>query len=134
MSSSSSSTSTSFLSSSSSSGLSSTETLSAEALQTLPPMTHEVESPMPDSVRVDDPDAIIDRSIPTEDLSHHSGLYWVNPKVIGYTSLFTNSSFISSFVDKFSLFKLDVADGILAMYRSTSFRDSFFLCLLFLLF
>jgi len=75
MSSFSSSTSTSSPSSSSSSGSSSIETLLVGMLQTLPSVTHEMDSLISDSVRGNDLDATVDRLNPTKESSHGVGFY-----------------------------------------------------------
>jgi len=78
-------------------------------------MTHEAVSPVVDSVRVYDLGVAADRSNPARESSHYSRFDWVDPKVTRFSSLFKDSSFISSFVHKVCLMKPDAVDGILAV-------------------
>ena len=93
-------------SSSSSLDSSATEPLSVEAIQTFPLV--EV------AVRADNPEGVVGRSDPLEESSHLSELDWVDPRVIGFASVYMDEPSISSFIGKYIILNLDASDDILA--------------------
>jgi len=79
--------------------------MSVREIQMLPP----VEA----SVRVNDPEGAVDRSDLVKESFRRSVFDWVDPKVTRFTSVFRDSSYISTFVDKYNILKPYANNGIL---------------------
>jgi len=92
---------------------STTEPLSVREIQIL--------APMENVVRGNNSGGVADWSDPPKQPSPLLGLDWVYPKVTRITFTFLDGAFISSFLGRYPILKLDANDGILAVehYRPT---------------
>ena len=85
-------------------------------------------------VQEDDPKGATDRLGSPEQSSPVLELDWVEPKVVEYTSTFLSESSVFSFLERVSILKSDVDDGILSVNLLSRVPFSFYTLVCFIIY